>query len=74
MSGAPARRFPAPWTLEAIPGGFRIIDSNGVALAYVYSRDDLAEKTIGGAHLTSDEAKRIASNIARLPELLVKGR
>jgi hypothetical protein len=40
-------------------------DANGQALAYVYSND--AE--IAGV-LTEDEARRIASNIAELPELL----
>jgi hypothetical protein len=29
------RRFPAPWTVEAIDGGFKIVDANGQALAYV---------------------------------------
>ena len=30
------RRFPPPWTVEALGGGFKIVDSNGQALAYVY--------------------------------------
>jgi len=34
------RRFPAPWTVEKIPGGFKVIDVNGQSLAYVYSRDN----------------------------------
>jgi len=34
------RRFPAPWTVEKIPGGFTVIDANGQSLAYVYSRDN----------------------------------
>ena len=46
MSGE--RRFPAPLSVEEIAGGFRVVDANGVALAYVYARDDLAAKT-GGA-------------------------
>jgi len=29
------RRFPAPWTVEAIDAGFKVIDANGQALAYV---------------------------------------
>ena len=32
--------FPAPWTVEKIPGGFKVIDANGQSLAYVYSRDN----------------------------------
>jgi hypothetical protein len=30
------RRFPRPWLFEPIPGGYRVIDANGLALAHVY--------------------------------------
>jgi hypothetical protein len=33
------RRFPAPWTVEKIPGGLKVVDANGQSLAYVYSRE-----------------------------------
>jgi hypothetical protein len=59
------RRFPAPWTVEKIPGGYIVKDSNGQSLAYVYSDNRQVVNT-----LTDDEARRIASNIARLPHLL----
>ena len=32
----PQRRFPRPWRFEPIPGGYRVIDANGLALAHVY--------------------------------------
>ncbi len=65
----PARRFPPPWSVEKTTGGhFRIADANGVTLAYVYVRDE--RSTFDG--LTEDEARRIAANIARLPELLLR--
>jgi bifunctional non-homologous end joining protein LigD len=30
------RRFPAPWTVESLDGGFKIVDANGQTLTYVY--------------------------------------
>jgi len=61
------RRFPAPWKVERIPGGFKVLDAEGQSLAYVYGVAD--DPTIGKT-LTLDEARRIASNIAKRPELL----
>jgi len=66
------RRFPAPWTVEALDGGFKIVDSNGQTLAYVYGQADPRDAAIAKA-LTLDEALRIATNIAKLPALLGKG-
>ena len=63
------RRFPSPWTVEKIPGGFKVCDSNGQSLAYVYSREYPSDALIAKA-LTDDEARRIASNIAKLPNYL----
>jgi hypothetical protein len=65
------RRFPAPWHTNPIPGGYVVRDANGQALAYLYSRDNDAEARQAKV-LTKDEARRIAINIARLPELLGK--
>jgi hypothetical protein len=66
------RRFPPPWTVEKIPGGFKVIDANGQSLAYVYSRENASDAHMARV-LTEDEARRIASNIAKLPTLLGKG-
>jgi hypothetical protein len=63
--------FPAPWTVEPIEGGFKVIVSNGQTLAYVYGHADPHDAGIAKA-LTLDEARRIASNIAKLPSLLAK--
>jgi hypothetical protein len=56
------RRFPPPWTVETIPGGFKVIDANGQSLAYVYSRETKDAADIAKV-LPEDEARRIASNI-----------
>jgi hypothetical protein len=66
------RRFPAPWTVETIAAGFKVIDSNGQSLAYVYGHADPRDAGVANA-LTFDEARRIAANIAKLPKLLGKG-
>jgi hypothetical protein len=67
-----SRRFPTPWRADKIPGGYVIRDANGQALAFIYSRESEAE-ALQAKVLTKDEARRIAVNIARLPELLGKG-
>jgi hypothetical protein len=63
------RRFPTPWTAERIPGGYVVKDATGQSLAYVYARDTKAQADTAKV-LTMDEARRVASNIAKLPTLL----
>lgn len=62
------RRFKPPWSAERIPGGYVVKDANGQALAYVYAREKKADADTAKV-LTMDEARRIASNIAKLPTL-----
>jgi hypothetical protein len=64
------RRFPPPWTVEQIPGGYKVKDANGQSLAYVYGRETRADADIANV-LTMDEARRIASNIVKLPSFLM---
>jgi hypothetical protein len=71
MQSLPMRRFPPPWTVEKIPGGLKVVDANGQSLAYVYSRETKDAAHIANV-LTEDEARRIASNSAKLPSLLGK--
>ena len=66
------RRFPPPWKIEPLDGGgFKIVDSNGQSLAYVYGHVDVRDAQIAKS-LILDQARRIASNIAKLPNLLAK--
>jgi hypothetical protein len=65
MSTTQTNRFPLPWYVEERVGCFVVRASNGQALSNVYFGD--ASKS----HLfTRDEARLIARNMARLPELL----
>ena len=63
------RRFPRPWRFEPIPGGYRVIDANGLALAHVYGLPPDAG-AFSDKRLTDDEAEKLARLIVRLPELV----
>ena len=65
----PERRFPPPWTVEDIGAAFAVQDSTGQKLACVYYEDEPGRRSAAKL-LTRDEARRIAANIAKLPDLL----
>jgi endo-1,4-beta-D-glucanase Y len=64
---AETRRFPPPWTVEDNGSCFIVKDRNGLALAYVYYEGEPGRRSAADL-LTKDEARRIAANIAKLPE------
>jgi hypothetical protein len=65
------RHFPAPWSAEVQPNYYVIRDADGQQLAYIYYSND-PDRRVAAKLLTKDEARRIAANIAKLPELARK--
>ena len=65
-----ARRFPPPWSIDELNDAcFVVMDSAGQKLAYVYYEEEPGRRSAAKL-LARDEARRIAANIAKLPELL----
>jgi hypothetical protein len=60
----PQRRFPRPWRFEPIPGGYRVIDANGLPLAHVYGQppDAIA---FSDKRLTDAAHQVTAANVAK---------
>jgi hypothetical protein len=59
--------FPPPWRPEKIPGGYAVRDAEGKVVAHIYGQE--APVAASGA-LTLEEAKEMATLIAKLPSFL----
>ena len=63
-----SRRFPPPWSVEEYNDAcFVVRDANGRQLAYVYYESEPGRRSAAKL-LSKDEARRIAANVAKLPE------
>lgn len=54
-------RFPLPWIVKEITGGFSVLDAGGTSLAHFYVRKGQVER---------EEARLLALNFCRIPGML----
>jgi hypothetical protein len=66
---AEPRRFPPPWTIDSTDACFIVRDANGQALGSFYFENEPGRRTAANL-LTKDEARRMAVNFDKLPDLL----
>ena len=59
--------FPAPWRIVEMPSGFAVEDATGKQIGVFYGRAPDAAGHTG--IMTMDEARQMAIDFARLPEL-----
>jgi hypothetical protein len=66
------RHFSPPWSIEETPICFIVRDSSGQVLAHFYYEEEAGRRSTEKL-LTKDEARRLAANFAKLPDLLLGG-
>jgi hypothetical protein len=69
MIDPPRRRFMRPWKVIEHDESYEVQDAVGLPLASVYFENEKTRQS-STRHLSKDEARRIAAQIARLPTLL----
>ena len=64
-----SRSFPPPWSIDERADSFTVKDAMGQTLAFLFFEDE-PQRQMLTKRLSRDEARRIAANIAKLPDLL----
>jgi hypothetical protein len=62
-------RFPPPWSIGDVGAAFVVKDGGGQKLAYVYYKEEPGPRS-AAKPLSKNGARRIAANVAKLPELV----
>ena len=65
-------RLKSPWRAVRSGEAFIVEDANGYPILYIYFEDEPTRASTMG-RMSSDMARRVARNVARLPKLLGKG-
>ncbi|SEF15199.1 hypothetical protein SAMN05444161_9210 [Rhizobiales bacterium GAS191] len=68
MSG-PAKPFHRPWKLVEHDESFAVVDASNTALALVYFEEESGRRS-SMRRLSREDARRLATQVVRLPELL----
>ena len=63
-------RLPPPWSVHHNQDSYWVEDASGQRFAFVYYRRDAMVGTDRSVRVSEDLARRIAGNVARLPDLL----
>ncbi|SED79042.1 hypothetical protein SAMN05519104_4376 [Rhizobiales bacterium GAS188] len=65
----PAKPFRQPWTLVEHDESFAVVDASNTALALIYFKEESGRRS-SMRRLSREDARRLATQVVRLPELL----